>query len=89
MAITRNIEIFSAGCPVCEETIQLVNRIVCSSCEVSVLDMRVAKVAARAKKLGIRSVPAVLIDGELADCCAGRGPDEATLRAAGLGQPLA
>ncbi len=89
MAITRNIEIFSAGCPACEETIQLVNRIACSSCEVSVLDMRVAEVAARAKKLGIRSVPAVLIDGELADCCAGRGPDEATLRAAGLGQPLA
>ncbi len=89
MTATRTIEIFSAGCPVCEETIQLVNRIACSSCEVSVLDMRVAEVAARAKKLGIRSVPAVLIDGELADCCAGRGPDEATLRAAGLGQPLA
>lgn len=89
MTITRSIEIFSAGCPTCEETIQLVNRIACSSCEVSVLDMHVAEVAARAKKLGIRSVPAVLIDGELADCCAGRGPDEATLRAAGLGQPLA
>jgi glutaredoxin 3 len=36
-----------------------------------------------------RSVPAVVIDGKLADCCAGRGLDEATLRAAGLGQPTA
>ena len=45
-------------------------------------------VADRAKKLGVRSVPAVVIDGNLADCCAGRGPDEATLKAAGLGQPL-
>ena len=89
MAIMRKIEIFSAGCPTCEEAIQLVNRVACPSCDVSVLDMRAAEVAARAKKLGIRSVPAVLIDGELADCCAGRGPDEATLRAAGLGQPLA
>ena len=89
MATTRTVEIFSAGCPACEETIQLVNRVGCPSCDVSVLDMRSAEVAARAKKLGIRSVPAVLIDGELADCCAGRGPDEATLRAAGLGQPLA
>jgi hypothetical protein len=35
-----------------------------------------------------RSVPAVVIDGKLADCCTGRGPDEATLRAAGLGQPI-
>jgi glutaredoxin len=89
MANTRSIEIFSAGCPACEETIQLVNRVACPSCEVSVLDMHVVEVAARAKELGIRSVPAVLIDGVLADCCAGRGPDEATLRAAGLGQPLA
>ena len=46
-------------------------------------------VASRAKSLGIRSVPAVVIDGKLADCCAGRGPDEAVLRAAGLGQPTA
>ncbi len=89
MTATRTIEIFSAGCPVCEETVQLVNRVACPSCDVSVLDMRDAQVAARAKELGIRSVPAVLIDGELADCCAGRGPDEATLREAGLGQPLA
>ena len=28
-----------------------------------------------------------MIDGRLADCFAGRGPDEATLLAAGLGQP--
>ncbi len=89
MTATRTIEIFSAGCHVCEETVQLVNRVACPSCDVSVLDMRDAQVAARAKELGIRSVPAVLIDGELAGCCAGRGPDEATLRAAGLGQPLA
>ena len=45
-------------------------------------------VADRAKQLGVHSVPAVVIDGKLADCCAGRGPDEATLKAAGLGQPL-
>jgi hypothetical protein len=42
-------------------------------------------VASRARTLGIRSVPAVAIDGKLAGCCAGRGPDEATLRAGGLG----
>lgn len=48
-----------------------------------------AAVAGRAKNLGIRSVPAVVIDGQPADCCSGRGPDEATLKAAGLGQPAA
>ena len=87
MNTKRKFEIFSAGCPACEETVQMVNRVACSECEVSVLDMKDSVVAKRAKDLGIRSVPAVVIDGKLADCCAGRGPDEATLRTAGLGQP--
>ena len=87
MPTKRTIEVFSAGCPTCEETIDLVNRVACSSCEVSVLDMHDDAIATRAKQLGIRSVPAVVIDGKLADCCAGPCPDEATLRAAGLGQP--
>ena len=87
MSNPRTIEVFSAGCPACKETIDLVNRVACPSCEVSVLDMNDAAVARRARGLGIRSVPAVVIDGELADCCSGRGPDEATLRTAGLGQP--
>jgi glutaredoxin len=89
MNTKRKIEVFSAGCPACEETIQLVKRVSCPSCEVSVLDMHDSQVAKRAKDLGIHSVPAVVIDGKLADCCAGRGPDESTLRAAGLGQPVA
>ncbi|MBI5252504.1 MAG: thioredoxin family protein [Desulfomonile tiedjei] len=84
----RKIEVFSAGCPVCQDTVDMVNRLKCDSCEVSVLDMNEPGVAERAKTLGIRSVPAVVIDGKLADCCAGRGPDEATLRASGLGQLL-
>jgi glutaredoxin len=88
MANKRTIEIFSAGCHVCQDTVDLVNRITCPSCEVSVLDMKDPNVAKRAKNLGIRSVPAVVIDGKIADCCAGRGPDEATLRVAGVGQPL-
>lgn len=86
MATKRKIEVFSAGCPACQETIDLVNQVACPSCEVSVLDMQDASVASRARALGVRSVAAVVIDGKLADCCAGRGPAEATLRAAGLGQ---
>ncbi len=88
MNAKRIIEIFSAGCPVCDETVEMVQRNTCQSCEVTVLDMKDPAVADRAKALGIRSVPAVVIDGKPADCCAGRGPDEAILKAAGLGQPL-
>jgi len=89
MRSKRKIEIFSAGCPTCEEAIALVRRLACDSCEISVLDMHEAEVARRAKVLGVRSVPAVAVDGKLAECCTGRGIDEAALRAAGIGQPLA
>ncbi len=88
MADTRQIEIFSAGCPVCDGLVAKIREMACPSCEISVSDMGDAGVPARAKSLGIASLPAVVIDGALADCCAGRGPDEAALRAAGLGQPL-
>ncbi len=88
MSNKRKIEIFSAGCPACDEAIQTVNKIACESCEVEVLDMAEQAVAERARQYDIRSVPAVVIDGKLADCCAGRGVDEAMLRVAGVGTPL-
>ena len=88
MVEKRKIEIFSAGCPACDETIQTVNAIACPSCEIEVLDMRQDDVAAKAKEYGIRSVPAVVIDGKLADCCTGRGVDAKILKANGVGVPL-
>lgn len=87
MSTKRKIEVFSAGCPACDDVINLVNKIACSNCEVSILDMNNKDVAARAKALGVKSVPAVAVNGKLADCCHGRGVDEATLRAAGVGAP--
>jgi glutaredoxin 3 len=64
----------------------MVQRLACSSCEVKVLDMKDPQVASRAKALGVRSVPAVAVEGKLAGCCAGRGPTKEALRAAGIGQ---
>lgn len=87
MAATRKIEVFSAGCTVCDDTVALINRIACPSCGVLVLDMHKPEVAQQAQRYGIRSVPAVVVDGKLADCCAGRGPDEKQLRTAGIGIP--
>ena len=88
MASKRIVEVFSAGCVACEQAVALVKQSAGSSCEVTVLDMRDSQVARRAAELGIRSLPSVVIDGKLADCCAGRGVDEQALRAAGLGRPL-
>lgn len=88
MAGARRVEIFSAGCPVCEDAIVFIKRIAGPSCEVKILDMHQADVARRAIRYGIRSVPAVVVDGKLAGCT-GRGPDEAALRVAVSGQATA
>jgi hypothetical protein len=84
----RYIEVFSAGCPICREAVREIQSAACPSCKVLVLDMNDPSVADRANALGIKSVPAVVIDGELAGCCAGRGPDMAVLKHAGIGNPI-
>lgn len=82
MALRKKIEVLSAGCPVCKEAIGRVRRLAGAAHDVTVLDMRDPQIAARAKRLGAGGVPAVIVDGQLAACCAGRHFDEAVLRAA-------
>ena len=84
MTAKRKVEVFSAGCPACGEVAGLVKRTACPAREVSVLHMGDAAVAERAKRLGFRAVPAVVIDGGLASCC--RDVAKAALRAAGIGE---
>jgi glutaredoxin 3 len=81
MANKKKIEVFSAGCSACKETIETVKRLA-GPHEVVIHDMNNSDIASKAKRYGVRSVPAVVIDGKLASCCAGRGPDEGILRAA-------
>ncbi len=35
----RTVEIFVAGCPICRDTVELVRKLACESCEVEVLDV--------------------------------------------------
>ena len=78
----KRIEIFSAGCPACDEAVALVRQLAGATHDITVRDMHQPAVAADAKRHAIKSLPAIVIDGRLADCCAGRGPDEAVLRQA-------
>jgi len=85
MATKRKIEVFSAGCSACEEAVTLIKRLACASCGVEVLDMRDSAAVVRAQRYGIKRVPAIVVDGRLAECCSGNGINEASLRAAGIG----
>jgi hypothetical protein len=61
MATKREIEVFSAGCALCQEVIDVVRQEAGPSSKVTVQNMMDARVLSRAEKFGIRSVPAVVI----------------------------
>jgi glutaredoxin len=78
---THTIEVFSAGCPTCTEAVELVRR-AAGSQHVEVLNMNQPTVEAKAKQYGVHRVPAVAIDGKLAECCLQGGVQEDVIRAA-------
>ncbi len=83
-AAIRRVEIFSAGCPVCSRTIDELREAIDPRHQVLVRDMHEPETAGTAEALGIRTVPAVVVDGELLACCRNSGPEVEELRAAGL-----
>jgi glutaredoxin len=78
----HKIEIFSAGCKICKDTIEAVRKLADSKHEVVVLDMHQDYIANRAAQYGVRSLPAVIVDRKLVGCCSGRGVEERVLREA-------
>lgn len=64
---TRNrIEVFSAGCPLCNETLTLVKRSV-SECGCEVIERRCAgtECCAAARQYGVRTMPTVVVNGQI------------------------
>ena len=86
----RLVEVFTAGCPICEDAVKEIKVLACPNCEVTVYDLNkrcdTNECVDKAKQYGIKSVPAVAIDGKLVDCCNNRGIDIEALKRAGLGQ---
>lgn len=60
------IEVFTAGCPLCTETLEQVRRAV-SACGCEVIERRCAgtKCCDEAKRYGVRAMPTVVVDGQI------------------------
>ena len=84
---TRRVEIFSAGCTTCSRTIEQLREQIDPRHEIVVHDMHDGSASARADAFGIRTVPAVVVDGFLLACCKNKGPTLRELHAAGLARP--
>jgi len=66
MPTKRRIEVFTAGCPLCTETLTLVRRAV-SACGCEVVERRCTEAACcdDAKRYGVRAMPTVVVDGQI------------------------
>jgi hypothetical protein len=86
----RLVEVFTAGCFVCDGVVKQVKDLACDNCEVVVYDLNkkcdTNECEEKAKVYGVQAVPAVAVNGELIDCCKNNGIDIDALKAAGVGQ---
>jgi hypothetical protein len=87
----RRVEVFTAGCPLCDEAVKLVKGLACENCDVLVYDLNngcaTNECREKAVEYGIHRVPAVVVDGKLVDCCVNQKPVSCeALIAAGIGQ---
>jgi glutaredoxin len=81
----RQVEVFTAGCPVCEPAVELVEGLKGPDDEVTVHDLH-QEGQDKIEHYGIQTVPAVVVDGALVSCCQHGGPNRDEVTAAGLGQ---
>ncbi|PSB08425.1 glutaredoxin [filamentous cyanobacterium CCP1] len=87
----RLVEVFTAGCPLCDETLKLVRSLSCENCDIQVWDLQegnsIPESLEKATQYGIHRVPAVVVNGKLAECCQNQQPiSREALVAAGIGQ---
>ena len=88
MTELRKVEVFTAGCSLCADAVQLVRSLACPSCSVEVLDMKDESSQEKARQYGVTRVPAVAVNGTLADCCRGSAIDRDMLLSLGVGSPV-
>lgn len=89
MNALRKVEIFSDSGTLSMEPIALIDRLSCPSCEIQVRNMNEPAVAQDARRFGVTSLPAVVVNGKVVTSTSGGELDEGALRAAGIGQGLA
>lgn len=92
MADKRKVEVFTAGCLLCDQTVRLVKELACPSCEVIVYDIKEQceskECLDKMRQYNITSVPTVVVDGKIAECCRRDRVSKETLKMAGIGVPL-
>ncbi|MFZ5976267.1 MAG: glutaredoxin [Hydrotalea flava] len=86
----RKIELFTAGCTVCDPVVEMVKAMACSSCEVIIYNIAEScdtkECSEKVKSYGINTVPAIAVNGKLLSCCLHNGISVEELKSAGIGK---
>ncbi len=86
----RKVEIFTAGCPVCNPVIDMVKDLACDSCEFTTYDLVKQgddkTCVSKINEYGIQKLPAIVVDGKLLDCCKSDLITKEKLIKAGIGK---
>lgn len=83
-ASKRQIKVFTAGCGICQNVVAMAQTAACASCEVQVLNVHEADHLAAAQRYGVTTLPSVVVDEKLLDCCR-CGLTAEALKKAGVG----
>lgn len=85
----RQIEIFTASCPVCEPVVQLVKNTAGNDCEITIHNLSEqceSKICVtKMHTYNVKRLPAIAVDGKLLDCCKNVEITKGDLVNAGIG----
>ena len=86
----QKIEIFTAGCPVCNPIVELVKETASESFEITIYDLakqfEEEECISKMKEYQINRLPSIAVNGELLNCCKNIQITKDDLIAAGIGQ---
>jgi hypothetical protein len=86
----RQVEIFTANCPVCDPVVQMVKDMACEQCDIIIYDLvkqcEDKTCLSKLEEYGIKKVPAIAVNGKLLSCCENQGISKEELIQAGIGQ---
>lgn len=61
----KRIEVFTADCPLCKDTLELIKKEACSECEVVEHRCSGDECCQPAKNYNIKAVPTIVVDGKI------------------------
>lgn len=84
----KQVEVFTAGCSVCNPIVDTIKSNAAEDCEIIVYDLikqcESKECLSKVAEYGIKSIPAVAVDGKLLNCCKGSGVTKEELIKAGV-----